>query len=214
MVSLPGRDRAQRAVAAGGNADGVLNLLPRQVQRAAGDDGRNKRSQRSVMPSPLANAGKRRFAKAHLELMAQDQTDNQFLAAAAGPLAARQRRGENIGRMRGVLLPINVVVIHAADHQRVGQRRRDRIDPLARADHRGSTTSCYLAENFQSDLHVVLLIAAERAADGIEQETLRLVDRVLREISYCRLSGPAGHFGGDRFFRCGNRFRCGQGIPP
>ncbi len=32
-------------------------------------------------------------------------------------------------------------------------------------------------ENFEGNLHVVLLVAAQRAAQGIEQEALGLVDR-------------------------------------
>ncbi len=42
--------------------------------------------------------------------------------------------------------------------------------------------SSHFAKNFQRDLHVVLLVASEGATDGIQQETLGLVDRVLREV--------------------------------
>src|ERR1039458_4374565 len=119
-----------------------------------------------MMPSPLTNARKRRLTKAHLELVTQDQADNQFLAAASGPLATRQRRRKNVRRMRGVLFPINVVVIHTADHQRVSQRGGDRIDSCAGANYCGRALSGDFAENFQSDLHVMLLVAAKGAADG------------------------------------------------
>jgi len=86
--------RAQRAVARSGNADGVLNLLPGQVERATRDDGRGEGGERGVMPAALADAGECGFAQTHLELVAEHESDNQFLAVAFGALAQGHCRGE------------------------------------------------------------------------------------------------------------------------
>ena len=137
------------------------------------------------------------------------------LPSLAGPLAARQRRRKNIRRMRRVLLPINVVVIHAADHQRVGQRRGDGIDPLAGANYRGRARARLSSpRTSRAILTSCCWIATERAADGIEQEALGLVDRVLREVLILQAGSPAGHLGSDRLFRFGNRSLCRQGTSP
>ena len=102
--------------------------------------------------------------------------------------------------MRRILLPVNIVVVHAADHQCVGQRGGDGIDALARANHRRRTAPGDLVEHFQRDLHIVLLVSAQRAAHGIEQEPLGLVNGVLRKLLVVERRSPARHFGGDGFF--------------
>src|SRR5581483_7711365 len=88
-----------------------------------------------MMPAALADARKRGLAEALLEFVSEHQADNQFASIASGPLTRGYRSGEDVRRMRRVLLPINVVVVHAADHQRVRQRRGHGIHLLARADN-------------------------------------------------------------------------------
>ena len=161
------------------DADGVLDLFPGQMQRAPGDDRRNERSQGRVMPAAFANSGKRRLAEAHLELVSENESDDEFLAITPGALASGQGRGKNVGRMRRVLLPVDVVVVHAADHQRVGQRRGHGVDLLAGADHGGRAATGNFVEHLQRDLYIVLLVSAQRAAHGIQQKALGLVDRFL-----------------------------------
>src|SRR5580704_10445513 len=119
---LAGGDRAQRRMTAGRNSDRVLDLLPPEMHGAARDNGRDKRSQRSVMPAALTNPWECSLAETHLELMPENEADDQLFAITLRALAASQRRGKNVRRMRRVLLPVNVVVIHATDHQSVGQR--------------------------------------------------------------------------------------------
>ena len=150
-----------------------------------------------MMPAALANAGEGRFAQPHLELVAEHQADDQLAAIAAGALAGGHRRGENVGRMRGVLLPVDVVVIHAADHQRVGQRRRNRIHLLAAADHGGFAGPGNLVQHLERDGDVMLLVAAERAANAVEQEALGLIHRVLGELLELQAGGPLRHGCGD-----------------
>src|SRR5207253_1155116 len=60
-------------------------------------------------------------------------------------------------------------------------------------------------QHLERDLYVVLLISAERAAYGIEQKALGLINRLLREVRVIESGGPAGHFGGDGLFEgCGS----------
>ena len=193
---------AQRAMVRSGNADRVLNLLPTQSQRAPGDDRRRKRRERCMMPAALANPWERRFAQPHLELMPEHEPDNQLLAVALGALAAGHRGRENIRRMRRILLPINVVVIHAADHERIRQRRRDRINPLACANYRCRSAARDLPQHFERDDYVMLLISAERAADRIEQVPLCLIHGFRREPLVLQSRCPLRHLCGNRFFAC------------
>ena len=74
--------RAHRAMPRSRNSDGMLNLLPAQMQRAPRHDRRDKRRQRRVMPAALADPGKRRLAQTHFELVAQHESNDQFLAIA------------------------------------------------------------------------------------------------------------------------------------
>ena len=66
----------QRAMTTRRNPDRVLNLFPGEAQRPPGNQGRNECRERGMMPSPLANARKRRFAQPHLEFVPQHQADN------------------------------------------------------------------------------------------------------------------------------------------
>src|SRR5271154_2469686 len=97
----------------------MLDFFPTQMQRATGYDRRYKRSQRRMMPAALADTRKRRLAQTHLEFVSQHKSNDQLLAVALGTLTTRHRCRKNIGWMRRILLPINVVVIHATDHQRI-----------------------------------------------------------------------------------------------
>jgi len=127
----------QCAVAAGRDADGVLNLFPAEVESAAGDDGRDEGCQGGVVPAALADAGEGCLAEAHLEFMSQHQAHDQLSTVAAGALRAGYGGGEDIGRMGRILFPINVVVIHHPDHKGVGERGRDRVHLPALPDHDG-----------------------------------------------------------------------------
>src|SRR5581483_3449455 len=159
-----------------------------------------------MMPTTLANARKCRFAKAHFEFMPEHDSDNQFLTLVVCALAAGQRRGKDIRGMRWILLPINVVVIHAADHQRIGKGGGDRINTLASADNGRKTASADFVQHAESDLHVVLLVTTQGAPDGIEQEALGLINGVLRKLIVFERCRPTGHLRGDGFFQCDSFF--------
>jgi hypothetical protein len=121
-----------------------------------------------VVPAALADAGEGRLAQPHLELVSEHDAEDQVPARLSGPLPARHGGGDDVRRVRRVLLPVDVVVVHDADHQCVEQRGGDRIQPLARADDGGGARAGVLLEHLEGDLHVVLLEAAERAAQGVQ----------------------------------------------
>src|SRR5258708_26688815 len=102
-------------MATGRDANRVLDLLPPQMHGADRDDGRDILGQSSVVPDAFANSGKRRLTEAHLELVRENKSHDQLFAITFRPLATGQGGRENIRRMRRVLLPVNVVVVHAAD---------------------------------------------------------------------------------------------------
>jgi len=118
-----------------------------------------------MVPSALADAGECGLTQAHLEFVPKYKTDDQFSRIAAGAFAARQRCRKDVGGMGWILLPIDVVVIHAADHQRICQGRRDRVNMLAGADYCRRPVSCNFVENCKRDLHIVLQVAPERAPE-------------------------------------------------
>ncbi len=131
------------------------------------------------MPAALADSGKCGFAQAHFEFVAENEADDQLFAVAFGTFAAGHGRRKNVGRVRRVLLPVDVVVVHAADHQGVGEGRGDGVNFLPGADDGGGAASRDFFQDFERDDDVVLLVATQGAADGVEQEALRLIDRVL-----------------------------------
>jgi hypothetical protein len=119
--------------------------------------------------------------------VAQHKSNNQFLAVAAGALATRHRRRKNIGRMRRVLLPVNVVVIHAADHQAFASDAETGsiFNPC---QSRSPARARQSLQHFERDDHVVLLISAQRATHRIEQKPLSLVHGLFES---CLYSSPA-----------------------
>ena len=75
--------------------------------------------------------------------------------------------------MTGIGLPIDIVVIHGADHVAIQKRRIDRIGLEAGNERRGFTVATALATGhraimLQQDFGVILLTAAKSTANGIE----------------------------------------------
>ena len=56
------------------------------------------------------------------------------------------------------------------------------INAFAGADHGGRPAPGNLVQHLQRDLHIMLLVASQRAADGIEQKALGLIHGLLREL--------------------------------
>src|SRR5260370_23944744 len=123
------------------------------------------------MPATLANPGEGGFAKTHFELVAENKTNDEFFAAAAAPFATRDRCGKNVRRVRRILLPVDVVVIHTADHEGIGQRRGNGIETAAAAEHGGESPARNFGENLEGNGYGVLVVATPRAADRVQKET-------------------------------------------
>jgi hypothetical protein len=123
------------------------------------------------MPAVFTDARPAHFAETHLNFVGDDRGENQILTAQTLAFAQGQRSGDQIARMTGIGLPINVVVIHRADHVAVQKRRIHRIG-LETGDERGgaSVAAAHRAVVLQQNLGVILLTAPERAANGIEPE--------------------------------------------
>ncbi len=131
-----------------GDADGVLHLLRVEVEHA-----RRRRSgeakavsvawcqPRSRMPGKAASHS--RISNSWPRTMPTIRSRPPL----AGALAAGQRRGDDVRGVRRVLLPVDVVVVHHPDHQRV-ERATPRPGPaLAGADHRGRAAAGDLVEH-------------------------------------------------------------------
>ena len=123
------------------------------------------------MPAVFAHPWPADLAETHFNLVGDDGRKNQILAAQPFTLAKRERRGDQIARMTRIGLPIDVVVIHRADHVTVDKRRIDRIS-LEPGDESGrrAVAAAHRPVMFQQYLGVILLTATERAADGVEPE--------------------------------------------
>src|SRR5437879_1685244 len=113
---LAGSYRSQRGMAAGRDSNGMLNFLPIEMQRAPSHKGGNECRQCGMVPTALANAWKRRFAETHFKFVTEHESDDKFPAVRPGTLAASNGSRKNIRGMRWILLPVNIVVVHATDH--------------------------------------------------------------------------------------------------
>ena len=159
------RHGAEGRMTGRGNTYRMLNLLPRQPHCVAGYDGRNKSSQCGMVPSALTNTWNRRLTQAHLELVTENDSGDQLLSAQSRAFSDRHGSRNNIGRMRGVLLPVDIIVVHHPDHQRIGERSRDDIGPLSGADDRRRAGSPDLLQHLQRDMDVLLPVSPERTAE-------------------------------------------------
>ena len=89
--------------------------------------------------------------------------------------------------MTRVGLPIDVVVIHRADHVAVQKCGVDRVGFEAGNECGGFSVTALatghpLRMMLEQDLRIVLLAPAQRAADGIEPEQFRRLNRLGREM--------------------------------
>ncbi len=131
MVSLPAVTEPGGAVARGRDADGVLHLLGGQTEHPAGGDGRGGGGQGGVVPADLADAREAHLAQPLLELVGQSDPDQKIAARPAGALGGGHGGRDDVRRVRRILLPVDVVVVHHPDHERVEQRCRHGIPAFA-----------------------------------------------------------------------------------
>src|SRR5208337_1199324 len=107
------------------DSDGMLNLFPTKVESACCHDWRDEGGECRMVPAAFADSRKRRLAQAHFELVTKHKSYDQFFTIAFRAFTTCHRGRKNVGGMRRVLLPVDIVVIHAADLQRIGERRRN-----------------------------------------------------------------------------------------
>ena len=95
--------------------------------------------------------------------------------------------------MARVGFPIDVVVIHRANHVAIHECCVDRVG-LEAGDECGgfSIAAAHRAMMLEQDLGVVLLASTQRAADGIEPEQFRSLNRFGREMLVFQAASPFG----------------------
>src|SRR6185295_7973696 len=98
--------------------------------------------------------------------------------------------------MARVGLPVDVVVVHRADHVIVQERGIDWIR-LETSDETGAGAAALLAPDHlamvrEEDVGILLLRTAEAAAHRVEPEQLRFLDRRGGEVLVLESAGPFG----------------------
>src|SRR6266481_4817358 len=122
-----------------------------------------------MMPAIFAHTRPSDFTKAHFNFVGDDSGENQILAAETLAFTQCQWRGDEIAGVTWICFPIDVVVIHGADHVPIEKGGIDRIG--LKAGHQNSSAAIATAHRavvFQQNPSVILLTAAKRAADGVE----------------------------------------------
>src|SRR5438132_14371039 len=127
------------------------------------------------MPSIFAHARSAHFAQTHLDFVSDDGGENQILATETLGFTQCEGRSDEITWMTWIGFPIDVVIIHRANHVAIEKRRIDWISLEARHECSGSAFSPALARRgghrtvmLQQNSGVILLTTAERATNGIE----------------------------------------------
>ena len=69
-----------------------------------------------MMPAVLAHTRLSNFAKAHFDFVGDDGRENQIFAAEPFAFTQRERSSDEVAGMTRIRFPIDVVVIHRADH--------------------------------------------------------------------------------------------------
>ena len=95
--------------------------------------------------------------------------------------------------MAWIGFPIDVVVIHRANHVAIHECCVDRIGLEAGNKCGGfSIAAAHSAMMLEQDLGVFLLASAQRAANGIEPEQFRGLNRFGREMLVFQAASPFG----------------------
>ena len=104
--------------------------------------------------------------------------------------------------MTWIGLPINIVVIHRANHVAIHECCVDRVGFEAGNERSGLSITAlatgrvrrggHRAMMLEQDLGVVLLASTQRAADGIEPEQFRSLNRFGREMFVFQAASPFG----------------------
>src|SRR5689334_7901216 len=115
------------------------------------------------MPSALTDSRNRGLTQSTFELVSEDDSYDQLRAARIGAFTTTDCRRDYVGWVRWILLPIDVVVIHATHHKRVRQGCGNYIHLFAGTDHGRRAAARGLVQDFECDRYIVLTESAERA---------------------------------------------------
>ena len=187
-------NRARTKCARRADAHGRYHLLPRKIQHATRRDRRRERAQSGVMPAVFTHTRPSHFAKTHFNFVSDDRGENQIFATEAFAFTECQRRSDEIARMTWIGFPIDVVVIHRADHVAIQKCGIDWIG-LEPGDERRRATigTGHRPVMFQQNLGVILPTAAQSAANGIEPKQFRCLNRRGRKMLVFQRASPLGN---------------------
>src|SRR5438876_6077033 len=121
------------------------------------------------MPTVLTHARSPDFTKTHFNLIGNDGGENQIFAAQSFAFTERERRSDEIARMTRIRFPIDVVVIHGANHVTIWKCCIDGVRfEAGHKRRRFAVTTANRAVMFQQNFRVLLLTATERTAYRVE----------------------------------------------
>src|SRR5438876_11724218 len=80
-----------------------------------------------MMPAVFTHARSSDFTETHFNFVRDDRAENQIFAAQSFAFTQCERRSDEIAWMTRIGFPIDVVVIHRADHVPIQKRGIDRI---------------------------------------------------------------------------------------
>ena len=165
----------------GTDADRVHHLLNGEVEHATGSDWCCKRGERCVMPTVLANTRETELAQTHFDFIRNRGSEQQVFAAEPEHFSKRERSRDDVAWMAWIRLPIDVVVIHRANHVIVQERRINSIR-LKTSHKRCAWTVTFVtlcghrSIVCEQDVSIFLTATTNRAADRVKPESLARVD--------------------------------------
>ena len=102
--------------------------------------------------------------------------------------------------MRGVLFPVDVVVVKGADHQRIDQGGVYRRHFIAEADDGCLFLAAHGGVNVTEDVDISGMVATPGAANGIVEIAFYCVDDIIREVVELEFNRKFSDFARERFF--------------
>ena len=144
------------------------------------------------MPASLADTGDSEFAQAHLDLVGDDNRRQHVGAVFARVFPGRERRRYDVARVRRVLHPVDIVIVHYADQKTVDERRLDQRSLLAGPDDGRVVVATEKLEYPPVHFGVFLLQTAQCATHTVKYEPFRRRTRVLGDLIVSEVHGEFG----------------------
>jgi len=179
---------ARAADAGGGDGLGLG-----KAEHARGDEGGDELGEGGVVPADLAHTRGRRQAPAHLQLVGDEDAGDEVARIPARFLTGGQGRGDDVRRMTGVLLPVDVIIVDGADEQAVHQRRVGGVGAQAAADDGGVGDAAELFDIAVGGAHILIVQRRQSAAETVEQKAPRLLAGGFGNCVVLKIKGETGH---------------------